>query len=349
MNPYKPAGAIQAGDSGYLFTPADTSFRTNAGYMTVDAAQGTVSIVDANGTTLASKDFKWPGGTHKQFSPLFASFGIDPVPSARFVVSVTSGTVLPFGTSTDPVTSDPTGLEFSRASDASIVQYVPAVFRGAGPLGSGARTDLQLYNPGPVSAAVRLDFRPASPGGPVQSANVTVPAGKVVSLTDPLGSLFGLATATGILDVISNAPVSSFASVHGADPSGGTYGYGLSGKLATAAVPAGSRGIFLSDTDNGWNVIQTDLLLANISDVATTVTLNLTTSEGNSAGTRDYALAAKEVRFVSTPWFSIAGFGTDMGRLDVVPSGTASVLATLLRKDMKTGDTDAILPAVTTK
>jgi hypothetical protein len=176
-----------------------------------------------------------------------------------------------------------------------------------------------------------------------------VPAGKVISLTDPLGSLLGLTAAAGILDVSSDQPVSVFARVHGSDLSGGTFGYGLSGKLPAAAVPGGSRGVFLADTDNGWNVIQTDLLLANISDVATTVTLNLTTSEGNSAGTRDYALAAKEVRFVSTPWFSIAGFGTDMGRLDVVPSGTASVLATLLRKDMKTGDTDAILPAVTTK
>ena len=38
-----------------------------------------------------------------------------------------------------------------------------------------------------------------------------------------------------------------------------------------------------------------------------------------------------------------------MGRLDVLPAGTATVFATLLRQDRKTGDTDAILPAVTTK
>jgi streptogramin lyase len=349
MNPYKPAGAIQAGDSGYLFTPADTSFRTNAGYMTVDAAQGTVSIVDANGTTLASKDFKWPGGTHKQFSPLFSSFGIDPVPGARFVVSVTSGTVLPFGTSIDSITSDPVGLEFSKQSEAAPLQWLPAVFRGAGPLGSSSRTDLQLYNPGVVSATVQLLFRSASPGGTFPSAKVTVPAGKVVSLTDPLGSLLGLQVAAGILDVSSDQPVSVFATVRGSDPSGGTYGYGLAGKISTTAVPAGSRGVFLAATDNGWNVIQTDLLLANISDVATTVTLNLTNAYGVSAGTRDYALGPKEIRYVSAPWYSIAGYGTDAGRIDVLPSGTASVFATLLRKDLKTGDTDAILPAVTTK
>jgi len=349
MNPFKPARAVGAGDTGYLFTPPDTTHRTNAGFTTVDAAEGTVSIIGANGTTLASRDFKWPGGTHMQYSPLFSSFGIDPVPSARFVVNVTSGTVLPFGTSIDPVTSDPIGLEFAKFSEAVTLQWIPAVFRGAGPLGNASRTDLQLYNPGSVSATVQLAFRSASPGGTLPSAQVTVPAGKVVSLTDPLGSLLGLTTATGTLDVLSDQPVSVFARVHGSDPSGGTFGYGLSGKLPAAAVPGGSRGVFLADTDSGWDVIQTDLLLANISDIATTVTLNLTGADGKSAGTSDYALAPKEVRYVAAPWYSISGYGTAFGRLDVVPSGTAYVFATLLRQDRKTGDTDAILPALTTK
>ncbi len=349
MNPYKDAGAVQAGDTGYLFTPADTTQTTNAGFTTVDAAQGTVSIVDANGTTLATRAFKWPGGTHTQYSPLFSSFGIDPVPSARFVVNVTSGAVLPFGTSVDPVTHDPIGLEFSKASETVMLQGVPAVFRGAGPLGPGSRTDLQLYTPGSVSATVQIVFRSATLGGTLPSGQVIVPAGKVVSLTDPLGSLLGLTTAIGTLDIVSDQPVSVFARVYGSDSSGGTFGYGLSGKLSAAAIPGGSRGVFLADTDSGYDVIQSDLLLANISDVATTVTLSLTGPDGTSAGTRDYALAPKEVRYVTSPWFSIAGYGTTIGRLDVVPSGTAYVFATLLRQDRKTGDTDAILPALTTK
>lgn len=349
MNPFKDAGAVGAGDTGYLFTPPDTTHKTNAGFLTVDAAQGTVSIVDANGTTLASRAFKWPGGTHTQYSPLFSSFGVDPVPSARFVVNVTSGTALLFGSSADPITSDPIGLEFTKASQAVTLQWLPAVFRGTGPLGPGARTDLQLFNPGSTSANVQLVYRSAPPSGTLPSAQVTVPAGQVVTLTDPLGSLLGLTTAAGILDVLSDQPVSVFARVHGSDPSGGTFGYGLSGKLSSAAVSGGTRGVFLADTDNGYDVIQSDLLLANISDTSTTVTLNLTGTDGNSAGTHDYALAPKEVRYVATPWFSIAGYGTDIGRLDVVPSGTAYVFATLLRQDRKTGDTDAILPALTTR
>jgi hypothetical protein len=159
----------------------------------------------------------------------------------------------------------------------------------------------------------------------------------------------GLASAVGILDVLSDVPVSVFARVRASDPSGGGYGYGLGGKLSSAAVPGGSRGVFLSVTDNGWNAIQSDLLLANISDVATTVTLNLTAFDGKSAGTRDFPLGPKEVRYVSTPWYSIAGYGTAFGRIDVVPSGTASVFSTLLRQDRKTGDTDAILPVVIPK
>ncbi len=347
MNPVKPGAAVGAGDTGFLFTPPDAAHRTNAGFVVVNAASGTLSVIDASGTALASRPFSWPGGTHVQYSPLFESFGLSPVPSARLAVQVDSGSVLPFGTSLDPVTSDPVGLELFKVSNATTGQWLPAVSRGGPPLGPSATTDIQLFNPGTGPASVKLVFRSGAPPQALPSTTVTVPPGQVVTLIDPLGARLGLSGVTGALDVISDQPVAVFARVHAADPSGGTYGYGLAAHNSGDAVPGGSRGVFLADTDSGWDVVQSDLLLANIADTTTTVTLNLTKADGTAAGTRDFALGPKEVRYVTMPWFSIAGAGTTAGRLDVVPASTAvNVFATLLRKDQKTGDVDAILPVV---
>ena len=350
MNPIKPPRSVTAGDTGYFFTPPDVAQRTSGGFLVVNAATGTASLVAPDGTTLASKTFSWPGGTHVQYSPLFGSFGVAPVASARFVVKVDVGRVMPYGSSIDPITFDPINLEYLRASDAVTLQWLPAVARGAGPLGSAARTDVQLFNPSASTASVTLAFRSGTALGGLPTTTVTVPSGVAVTLIDVLHASMGLDGVAGILDVLSDQPVSAFARVRATDASGGGWGYGLAGHSSADSVVAGSRGVFLADTDSGWDVIGSDLVLANIADTPVTVALNLTTYDGKSAGTTSVTLARKEVRTISGPWYTISGSGASFGRLDVVPSdASAAVFATLLRQDRKTGDTDAILPVLVPK
>jgi streptogramin lyase len=352
MSPYKPTAALVAGQTGFFFTPPDQTHVTSGGFATVLASTGTVSIVDATGKVLGTKTFSWPGGTHTTYPFLFHAFGLTPVPSARFVVSVASGTVFPFGISADPSSHDLVNLDFARQSSAVTLQWVPAVFRGEGPLGPTTRTNLQVFNPGTTAATVQVAFRSAhASGGALPAASVVVGPGQVLTLIDPLGTLLGLQAASGTLDIGSDQGVLVFARVEATEPTtGGTFGYGIWAQSAIASIPSGSRGVFLSATDNGWGVMTSDLLLSNITDTPTTVTVNLTSLYGTAAGTRDISLGPKEIRLVPGVWYSSAGFGVNFGRIDVVNGGTGSaVFAALLRTDLKTTDTDAILPVVIPK
>jgi hypothetical protein len=330
--------------------------RTNGGLVVVESSTGTISIVDPDGNTRAAYTYDWPQGYRIQGSTVFAALGIDPIGSARIVVSPVTGKVLIFGVSNDNVTNDPTGLDVFGPKSPASVQRLLGVARGGGPMGATSRTDVQLYNPGTADATVTLAFHAALPDGSsaptpgVPMTTVTVPAGKVVALTDAL-SLFGVDRTAGTLDVLSpGQPVVAFARVRANAVSGGTYGYGTPGRQDADGIAAGSRGVFLATTDNGYDVMQSDLHLTNLSDQPATVTLNLTDANGTAAGTRTVTVPPGETRFIATVWYTIAGYGTDYGRVDIVPAdGSGPVLATLLRQDRTSGDVDALLPQILPK
>ncbi|HEV8268197.1 MAG TPA: hypothetical protein VGR00_08195 [Thermoanaerobaculia bacterium] len=352
---------IGTGEKGFLFTPPDTSTqRTNAGILVISDTVGSISIVDAQGNEKVKYDFDWPGGYHVQGSTIFSALGVDPVPGGRVAFSVTTGRILPFGTSIDAVTNDPIDLLVFGPSNASTIQWLSGLARGAGPMGASSSTDLQLFNPGTTDATATLLFFPGQPFSgsaplPVAgSAIVAVPAGKVVTLVDVLASRFPAAVASGAvgsLAIVSDQPIDAFARVTAADSGGGRFGYGTAGLRGNEAVYDGSRGVFIATTDSGFDKIQSDLYLTNPTDTPATVALNLTDTIGTAVGTKTVTLAPKEVRYLPSVWYTIAGFGTDtVGRLDVVPAaGSGQVFATLLRQDRKTGDTDAIPPAIIAK
>jgi hypothetical protein len=356
-NGVTPAQALSAGDSGFFFAAPDPAVqRTNGGLVVVESSTGTISIVDPDGATRVSYFYDWPQGYRIQGSTVFASLGVNPIGSARIVVSPATGKVLVFGVSNDNVTNDPTGLDVFGPKSAATAQRLAGVARAGGPMGATSRTDVQLYNPGTAAATVTLAFHAAQPDGStaptpgVPMTTVTVAGGKVVTLADVL-ALLGVDRTAGTLDVLCpDQPVVAFARVRANAASGGTFGYGTPGQQASDAIAAGSRGVFLAATDNGYDVMQSDLHLTNLSDQPADVTLNLTDADGTAAGTRTVTLPPGETRFIASVWYSIAGSSTDFGRVDVVPAdGAGPVLATLLRQDRMSGDVDALLPQVLPK
>lgn len=353
-NGTKAARAISAPESAFLFAPPDVlSQRTNAGIFVLEASTGSVSIVDSDGIVRATFSYDWPGGYHIQGSTIFQALGISPIPSARVVFKVDSGKVFPFGTSIDRSTNDPIGLDVFPLKSQSTFQSMLGIARGAGPMGPGSRTDLQIFNPGSSDALVTLTFRAArpvggsgaAPGNPISS--VTVNAGKVLTLPDVLGAKLGLSGVTGTLDITSDLPVYAFARVIAPAAAGGTYGFGVPGQIRDVAVSSGTRGIFLADTDNGYALFQSDLHLTNLADSDSRLALKFTNADGTPAGSREITLGPRDVRSIEAVWYSSTGFGTQVGRLDVVPAdGSGPLFVTLLRQDKRTGDTDAILPIV---
>ena len=356
LNGVKADRAIGEGKQGFVFAPPDTTQRTNAGFFVLEEVTGTLAVVDASGTEQAAVPFAWPAGRHVQYSTVFESLGLPPLPSARVVFRVTKGKILPFGMSIDGVTNDPIDLVPRGPDDAGTLQWLFAMGRGAGPLGPDTVTDVQLFNGSEAAANVTLQFRYASalddppPSTDLPTFQVAIPPGAVVTLPDVLHESFGLDQVEGEIDVLSDVPVQAFARVTAPDDGGGRHGYGMPGVLGGLSIAAGSRGVFIAITDSGWDVVESDLHLTNPMDVPATVAVNLTSAEGQAAGTRTVTLGAKETRTLPVVWFSIAGNGTTFGRLDVVPTeGGPPVFATVIRRDKKTGDADPLLPFIIAK
>ncbi len=333
--------AIAAGDSGFVFTPADPAFRTHAGVFIVQDATGTISVVDAAGQTRVTFPFDWPSGFRAQGSTIFEVFGLPALPSARIVCTVATGSVLLFGTAYDPVSGDAVRLEPFRSGDVGLWPVLPGFVRGGGLAGT-----LQLFNPGTTTAHVNLSFRaaqaPGAPAAPGQAiGSVTVPAGAVVSVDLGAG-----AAAQGALDLSSDQNVAAFASYRRPLGSGGTAGYGVAAQQVAAAIPAGSRGVFVSSTVN--DAFTSTLQLVNMGFDPAAVTVAFTNADGTDAGgAQTVTLPAQGV--VNLPGWP-AGQTTDAGRVDVTPAdGSPAVLAILARRDRVSQDTDAISPFVVPK
>ena len=350
----KGGQGIGAGESGFFFTPPDPAPRVNAGLLVIEAATGTVTLVDAAGNPLAGTySFHWPAGYHVQQSMVFHAFGVAPSPSARVVYSVTAGRVLPFGTSIDEASGDPIDLPFFGARSTAAYQWVHGVERGGGTLGSTSRTDLQLFNAAAGDATVSLVFRAArlASGGPAPSAppaTVTVPAGKVVTLADVVKSAFGLEGVSGTIEISSEPPVHAFARVTAEDASGGRHGYGSQAVFADTTATATANAVFIQASDTGWDVMETERVGSNPTDGPAQVTVRAFDVGGIAAGEPlALSLGPKEVVRVPAAFYNIAGFGAPFGRLEIAPAtGSQPVFAILLRADRKTGDADAIPPYI---
>ncbi|HYN43404.1 MAG TPA: hypothetical protein VE129_16625, partial [Thermoanaerobaculia bacterium] len=261
---------------------------------------------------------------------------------------------LPFGTSIDSVSGDPIDLPFFGPKSTAQFQWILGAERGGGTLGSSSRTDLQLFNGAATDSTVTIGFRTARLASepalvvPVPSVTLSVPAGEVVTLTDIVKESFGFEGVAGSMDISSDPPVFAFARVTAQDAGGGRHGYGLPALLGDSAPAPGSRGVFIQAADAGWDVLGSELQVTNPTDAPATVTVRAFDAQGVAAGTSlPLTVGPKEVVRIPSAFYTVAGFGTPVGRLEVAPAeGSQPVFATLIRQDKKTGDADAVIPYV---
>ena len=84
----------------------------------------------------------------------------------------------------------------------------------------------------------------------------------------------------------------------------------------------------------------------NPGDAAVSAAVSLWNADGTAAGTATFVVAARGTRSVPSVWQAIAGAPAALGRLDVAPDGP--LFATLVRKDVLSGDADALTPVTAT-
>jgi streptogramin lyase len=338
------AFALGAGDTGFLFASPDAARQTIAGVLVTETSTGTISIVDASGVTRATYTYDWPTGYRVQGTSIFDAFGLPALASARIVCTVTTGHVLLFGSAVDPVSGDAASLDPIKASALATGLEIAGFARGG-----GVTPTLQIFNPGTSPASVRISLRVAQPvdGPPAPGsgslATATVPPGAVVTLD--LGNPAG--AVTGTLDINADQSVAAFATFRTSLPSGGNVVFTAPATFfaSPSAIPAGSRGVFLSATQN--DSFSSTLQLTSTSPNPGNVTVNFTGTDGAAVGSRTVTVPAWST--VSLPgWLS--GASTDLGRVDLVPAdGTTPFIAVLVRRDLRTRDTDVISPLVIPK
>jgi len=339
------AVALGTGDTGFLFASPDLSRQTIAGLLVTEPSTGTISIVDANGVTRGTYGYDWPGGYRVQGTSIFDAFALPALASARIVCTVTAGHVLMFGSVWDATSGDSAGLDSIGVSALATGLQIAGFTSGG-----GVTPTLQIFNPGTSAANVSVSLRVAQPvDGPVLApggslATATVPPGAVLTLD--LGNPAG-AAVTGTLDIASDQPVAAFATFLTTLPSGGNVVFTAPATFfaSPSAIPPGSRGVFLSATQNA--AFSSTLQLTSTSPNPGDITVSFTGADGTAVGSRTVTVPAWGV--VSLPGW-VSGASTDLGRVDLVPAdGTTPFIAVLVRQDLTTRDTDVIPPLVIPK
>jgi hypothetical protein len=111
----RPQDALQSGETGVLIAPADpAATRFNVGLRTFDAgATLSVTIRDRNGQTIRTFTKVYaPSYFEQQAGSVF--LGAAPGPSESVAITVTAGSAIVYGASTDNKTQDP-AIQVARA------------------------------------------------------------------------------------------------------------------------------------------------------------------------------------------------------------------------------------------
>jgi hypothetical protein len=239
---------LQADTADSLWVTQSADYRSNIAVVFPDSGGGdaTVTLFDASGNAMGQQAFSQASAGFQQVS--VSSFATGPLPVGRAQIQVSRGRAAGYVVVVDNVTGDGSLYSFEDLPDGPQDILVNGVTRSGGVLGTFWRTDGRLYNPDPsADATVTVSWLPAGDSNPSpRTAQVAVPAGKIVDLPDILSAIFALpAGSSGALRLQSDAPVAILCRTSNLDPSGqrpGTFG------AQQRAVPLAA---FLTSADAG--------------------------------------------------------------------------------------------------
>ena len=186
--------AGKAADSLWISQSADgsTGYRTNVAVVFPDTGGGaaTVTIYGADGNEIASQDYSLDAAGFQQFG--VGSFA-GAVSVARARVEVTRGRAAGYSVVVDNVTGDSSLFTFEELPTGYQDVLVNGVARANGRNNTFFRTDGRFFNPVDEDAVVKVSFHASGASNPAPvSGTFTVPGGRILDVTDLLGSLLQL-------------------------------------------------------------------------------------------------------------------------------------------------------------
>ena len=244
----------------------------------------------------------------------------------------------------------------AAAVRAATESFLPSVAHAPGVLpGSAFRTDLWIYNPGPVATSVTVHFYPRDLAfaTPPPALVEDVGPGEVREVQDAVFTLFALSNAVGGLRFQSMQPVVVTARVYDIAVQG-TYGTGTAGQFDAAtplaeAIKAGQSTDIIgarSVVSGSQRIWRTNVAFMNASANPTVVRLTMLDKLGNeippSGAVPDISLRAWEPKQLNDVFDKLKRPpGTNVRvRLAVLSGGPVVVLGSML--DGRTNDPSTI-------
>ena len=222
--------AGEVGHSLWVSQSADggTGYRTNIAVVFPDPSGGeaTVTVYDADGNEIGSKDFALAEGGFQQFG--VGGFA-GPVAIARAELQVVRGKAAGYSSVVDNVTGDSSLFTFDELPAGWQDVLINGVAHADGKNSTFFRTDGRFYNPASEDATVTVAFHEKKNANTAPlSKEFIIPAGKIVDVVDVLDSFFALPVgSSGALRFRSQTPVGILCRTSNVDPTGvrpGTFG-----------------------------------------------------------------------------------------------------------------------------
>jgi len=254
------SGALQSGDTAVLLAPPSTAgFRFNLGIRALGNGVSMTAVVrDASGTQKRSVPLTYGANT---FTQATASSQVgDLAANDSITFSITAGSALLYGSTTDNTTQDPS---YQAAKRVPILTSSTAVIPVAGSLpgnfGSFFRTAVQMFNPLASTMRVRVVFHTQGQNGADTdpSMQVSLAPGETKYYSDLLPAL-GL-SGLGSLDLVplDGALPLVVTRIYNDGGAKGTTGMTLDAIVADKALQAGDTAVLVapsSTTDFRYNI-----------------------------------------------------------------------------------------------
>jgi CSLREA domain-containing protein len=314
--------ALEPLPAGSYFLPGlvdDDSYRSNIAVTSgaADVQAAFTLFRGSDGAVGGTVTKTIPAGTQVQWRlpDLFPGLAQPDVPMTVRVD--TDGAAIPYASLVDQVSTDAVTVVAQRSGAWWVI---PVVAHLSGVGGTFWRTDLSLFNPGPIDAEVDLEFlaeNTDNSGGGATAAPVVVPALSTVTVADVAQALFGVTGAKGSLVVVGSPQIVVTSRTYTTRTGGGTYGLGVPAVEAQAFSPrrkvvAGVRNADGYRTNIGF--------VGGSSDESFTVSLR--GADGTVLATNSVSVPQRSMEQSSLDdLFGAAASGLAIGSVDVAATG----------------------------
>jgi hypothetical protein len=264
-------------------------YRTNLGFVEGSGTAVTyrATLRDAQNNVLKTVERVLPAYGHDQTS-LAGVFGEIAVAEGRVEVEVLSGgKVSAYASVLDNKTSDPLLVFPVQAAKVTAQHFVvPGVAELDNGAASNFHTDMRIFNGGPTSVTVNLNYYPQTGDATPRpaAAPITIGPFQTHAIDNVLPTVWGLSRTGGAVtaDAPANSPLVFTARTYSRDANNGTYGQFIPGVTASDAVGNGERALQVLQLEQS-DQYRTNLGLVEVTGQPVTVEITATTGAKTTA------------------------------------------------------------------